>query len=432
MYKHRDEVVLNHEHVVNIPQEELPEPRREELKRYLTAVTKAPPLPPDWDWHWVVKRGKYAGTMPKRISAFYHKEHRLDLDPKLLEWIGNFAKKNSSPTQNYYFDLVDSVVWHAGHYGDTSSCYWGSNKLAIDVLLEHKSFAMRFYWPPSKGGWRGRARCWVATDKAQGFVLFNSYDAQAGGRSDKAPPDSHPIELFTMARVLGTHMGLSYKRIGLTNGGDSGGLVYINSGGYLVGETADIEPIEEMDLKWSQVQLSCSLCGKRVPMDEIFRFYPDSAPICVLCRNTHYKACAMCRVYLPVGAFNKGMTVCNSCEEYYYEACALCGKKSMATEMQHVYDLDGLLCRSCLGHHTEMCGRCGTRRHHVLTKCRCQELYPVQSRKTDAKERLTICYDCQIPILGEVYSQHGHNLCHVCARVVKESEAKNESENEEA
>src|SRR3990167_5710620 len=123
MYKHLDKIVLNEEFRVNIPQEELPEPRRVELVRYLTAVTKAPPLPPNWDWHWVVRKGKYAGTMPKRISSFYHKEHELDLDPKLLKWIGNFAKKNSSPAQDYYFDVTDRILWEAGQYGDSGSCY---------------------------------------------------------------------------------------------------------------------------------------------------------------------------------------------------------------------------------------------------------------------------------------------------------------------
>jgi hypothetical protein len=36
-----------------------------------------PRLPADWQWEWIVTKGVYAGTLPKRVARYYFKTHAL-------------------------------------------------------------------------------------------------------------------------------------------------------------------------------------------------------------------------------------------------------------------------------------------------------------------------------------------------------------------
>src|SRR6185295_6706860 len=55
-----------------------------------------PALPEDWDWVWVVAKGDYAGTMPKRIAKYFYKSRGLKSPPSFLQEIGNLARRHSS------------------------------------------------------------------------------------------------------------------------------------------------------------------------------------------------------------------------------------------------------------------------------------------------------------------------------------------------
>lgn len=178
-------------------------------------------LPDDWEWDWVISKGKYAGTLPKRIANYAYKELGVKLNPQFLGALGALAKQYVPKGGDFIIDFNKTLRWRRGNFGNQHSCFWSGRRNAKTIMRNNGVCAMRLY---SDSG-DGIGRAWVAPNlPCKGMaVLFNGYRRGDG---------------FTlgMARMLASVLGMSYKKIILTNRGTDSGTLWINSGiGYLIG-----------------------------------------------------------------------------------------------------------------------------------------------------------------------------------------------------
>src|SRR5690242_18500461 len=54
-----------------------------------------PDLAVGWQWTWVVQKGEFAGTLPKRIRNYYFKTHKIKCPDSFIEQIGNIARQHT-------------------------------------------------------------------------------------------------------------------------------------------------------------------------------------------------------------------------------------------------------------------------------------------------------------------------------------------------
>jgi hypothetical protein len=270
-------------------------------------------LPKDFEPTWTTKRG----TLPKRITAHCYKVNKVKLSPEQVSELGNIARRHTSLAETYILDFTRLFDWNAGDFGDSGSCFWGSNSGARLMLVEHGAYAIRAYkWKnlapnPAKAGLleyenvRGFARAWVVKLPDNKLVVYNGYGSG--------------ITTLDFARILALKYSLSYKKINVTNNGSQSGLMYINSGSYIVGAWNKIEAIISHDLCMEDIEDSpqylCSQCGDEIQSEDDICYALNRYGESVAC-------CCDCSSY------------CERCEESYVD--------------RQVSELDGeYYCRDC-------------------------------------------------------------------------------------
>ncbi len=253
---------------------------------------------------WVVVKGKYSGTLPKRVSSCLFREYGVRLTKKQLSEIGNICKRHTVKEQRYVYDITDTFDWEAGDFGDSGSCYWGSNQSNRYALQDSgECYAVRLY--RDDDGAEGYARAWIRTwtDKA---VLFNVYGLDPG---------------IQMARILSTVMGLSYKKVVLRSD------LYINdSAGYLIGTSDIIDGVESvyLDIDLAQ-EFTCEFCDEGLAESETWTF--------------------------------DDTTMCHSCYEERASCCSHCGREMWNRDSMGFGDHDPL-CQGCFDNHAWECDIC--------------------------------------------------------------------------
>lgn len=270
------------------------------------------PLPDTWDYQWVITgRGEYVGTFPKRVSKYYWQTYQLRCPNSFVAELGQIARQHSSDESSYIIDFTDRLDWDAGDFGDSGSCFWGSNSLGLEAMQHHGVMAVRFY--DAKG--RGYGRAWL--DKHWNhkdlWILWNGYGLNAG--------------TIAVARVLAQLWGVSYKKIGLHNNGTASGLVYVNGAtGFVIGQADKLTNISRYDLSIEAVR-TCDSCGYEVHEDETY-VTPDGEDYCQECFYEYYDNCPYCGdVY-----WRDDMTytephdelVCDGCLDRLYSRCVGC------------------------------------------------------------------------------------------------------------
>lgn len=273
-----------------------------------------PRLPADWQWEWIVSKGVYAGTLPKRVARFYFKVHNLKCPPTFLERLGNVARQHTSEGETYEFDFTQALTWSAGDFGDAGSCYWGGHADAREWLMDDGAFAIRFY-----RGDQGYGRAWIV-DRMDGdrvFVLFNGYGL-----------GSTPT--LTAARIFSLHLGLTYKRVSLSNHDQTTGTVYINGGsGYLIGAVDVVSDYHSYDLQVGEESecCTCDNCGREISEDDSYTT-PDGDTYCERCYDEYYRTCEECGETYHVEDMNYIDTVsrdvCDHCRDQHYSTCDRC------------------------------------------------------------------------------------------------------------
>lgn len=235
-----------------------------------------PTLPDTWQWVWLVQRGEYRGTFPKRVNQYYHKTHGLQCPKEFLSAVGNIAKAHSNEPITYTFDIVNRIDWHDGDFGDGGSCWWWpSQEYAKTMLIDNGGLAIRFY----EDG-QGYGRAWlVPIDDF--YILFNGY----GFAGDST---------LTTARMFAAFMGLQYQRIHLTNNGNASGTLYINGGrGYVIGTGERIDGFTDYDFEWLDDSDYCEACGTTLYEDDVY-YGPDYNHYCERCFYNRFDTCTSC------------------------------------------------------------------------------------------------------------------------------------------
>jgi hypothetical protein len=326
-----------------------------------------PNLPFDWAWEWVIKgRGEYVGTFPKRASKFYWQVHNLKCPNAFVQELGNLARQHSSDSVTYEFDFVNQFNWISGDFGDKHSCFWGSRDAARQILTDNNALAMRFYKDDS-----GIARAWLAQLSDNRFIIFNGYGFQANST-------------LTIARVLATYLGLSYKRIALENFGKNDGTLWINSGiGYLISTSEQAENISEYDLEFqsqSEDLHECYSCGNTIHEDDSYNAPNDE----IYCQDCFYETFAYCE-HCGEADYREDMSyidnvgdVCESCVDRRYTYCNRCYEYH---PNDSVIEVEG----------DYFCDNCAEK---VATTCEeCEKWILLENAYSD--ENGTFCEDCK-------------------------------------
>lgn len=298
-------------------------------------------LPSDWKWVWMItEKGDYVGTFPKRVSKFYFERMRLKCPQSFLSHIGNLARDHSTEPLTHTFEFVDHADWTPGEFGDSGSCWWGSYEQGKEIFLDAGGMAVRFY--DSEGDGLGRA--WFAKYRT-GYIVFNGYGM--GGDST-----------LKIAQIVAHYLGMSYKRIHLTNHND---LMYINSDmGYAIGEASAIERFNSVEFEYGERGYTCDHCGETVGED-----YTFSGP------NGHG-------------------TYCESCYYNLFSSCENCCETFYQSEMTYVRD-HGEYCNDCLRESFSYCEGCHEY-HPDDDVTLCDDHFWCEACRD---ERFTLCDECQ-------------------------------------
>lgn len=309
-----------------------------------------------FDRSWVVVRGEYAGTLPKRISSWLFKVHGVRMTAAQLSTIGNIAKKHCIASDTYYLDFTACFDWRAGDFGDSGSCYWGCHEYARTMLADHDSLAVRLY--KDSEGENGYARAWIVFPKKNELRY-------AERRADK--PDlaviynAYGIDLIRLTRLVATHLNLSYSKVELRNQGTDSGTLWINGGtGYALGLPQAIDGLERVNLDWESNEYSCANCGDTIGEDE---GYGPDGDLCESCCDEIYTRCERCGEYTrnEDTISVDGETWCDSCFDRHGFICEDCEENYHVRYSNTVELYDGgerTVCDNCLDQKYTRCADC--------------------------------------------------------------------------
>jgi len=146
----------------------LPEDGYRPINEYLNTRYRIV-LPPTFDWRWNVEN---QGSLPKRISAYLHKNHNVDLTQTEKEKIGTIARNKTFTRSSYNFQF-GRIDWARGAYGDEESCFFSDRWFARAMLMSNGAMAVKFF--NDDGSRFGRA--WIALSKYCPDLIFtfNAY-----------------------------------------------------------------------------------------------------------------------------------------------------------------------------------------------------------------------------------------------------------------
>jgi hypothetical protein len=213
-----------------------------------------PHLPAMWEWVWLMRRGEYRGTLPKRVAQYYFKAHNLKGPDSFLQEVGNLGRRHSEDSSEYVFDVSRDFPLREGQFGDRHSCYyWECRRGVWRMLSDNSGMAIRFYHP----GGAGYARAWLVEIEDGLHLIFNGH----GFVSDAT---------LIIARIFAGWRGASYKRISLDNNYTGQGVLWIDGdGGYIVGAPEQIAEMDDYDLEWPDIYtFYCACCGEGVLTDD--------------------------------------------------------------------------------------------------------------------------------------------------------------------
>lgn len=324
------------------------------------------------DWSPVTKEGKLSKRLVKAL------EKRLDvkLAGGTVSKIGDIIAAHVVK-DGVHFDITDTFDWNAGDFGDSGSCFWGTNREARYILQDNGALALRFY-NLDDDGYRGIGRCWMA-QKSNTWVLFNAYGPSLENVAQRMKimfPDYNGRFVF------------------LENWGESAGMVYINrSMGYQVTEK-EVEyrgPNDygkrHIDLEIGDTDLTqCENCERRYDQDDMSYSENYGGYLCDGCTG-ELSYCERCEDYhdsttevevLRTGyrgdTYGRTFAWCDHClsdsTQCHDCSCYIEGG-SWNLSMTEV-DIDHHVCPQCIENYT-YCEACDTYSKEGCEECQEQE-----------------------------------------------------------
>ena len=331
---------------------------RKEIDLILSSIP-LPPLPDWWDYKTQVSgKGEYVGSFCKRVAKYFYQTENKKINSDILGKIGDVMSKHTDTNSEYVLDYTQKFNWRAGDYGDEGSCFWGCHAAARETLEEYKAYAVRFYnatkIPVKIGDWtsaysHGIARAWVCKER-NFYVVFNGYG----------------FETSDIARIMAYHLGLSYRKIELTNFGEKEGLIWINGSkdkgeeygsGFVIGPESLVHGMTEFDLSIEDTRSICISCGE---VADSSCFYNDDI-YCQSCFHDTFTLCEACEEYYYNDTMNEcrssdgRMWVCGDCMEDFIR-CEYCGEYFLDDLITNVDDDN--ICNTCLSNHYLPCDDC--------------------------------------------------------------------------
>jgi len=225
-------------------------------------------------WQWKTE----GGTLVTRLAKWYREKFGNKLSDDSATAIGNLVALSLGKVTTYYVDFTRNLTWEAGDFADGGSCFWSCHKEArIQLGSDRRFYAMRLFRcikKPRKGAKAkditslkvfyetdesycvGVSRVWLGVGilpvpkskikdhKKTCYITFNGY--------------GYNHDFF--ARLLAGIFGLDHKYIQLRNNDRTGGKLFINDNGYIVGPKSVIEPVDKYDFgmgvdqEWQQVE----------------------------------------------------------------------------------------------------------------------------------------------------------------------------------
>lgn len=284
------------------------DPQAQEWKALNPKYTRPymPIIPDTWQWQWKVEgKADYTGTFPKRLTKYFWKEHALKCPDSFTKELGNLARQHSSDSFSYSFEFVNRFNWDAGDYADENSCYWTDRASARTTLEENDALAIRFYADE-----KGIGRAWIAQLPESRYIVFNGYG----------------LETIKIAQIFSSWLKLSYRKIALSNHGDTGGTLYINNGGYVIGTLEQTAAMDSHDLGYDCYDCyTCDYCGNDMNEDESYST-PNGESYCQSCFYDHYDYCAICdrTSHRDDMTYIDDRDICDSCFNSHYFECKTC------------------------------------------------------------------------------------------------------------
>lgn len=382
-------------------------------------------LPKDWSWAWKVPRGKFAGTLPKRLQNLVYKAVGAKLSPEVVSQIGNIAAKNSQARTTFYFDFNNQFNWQRGDFGDSESCFFGGKVDTLQLLASVGAFAIRLFDAPEGNGigrawvlpWRAVPRSGIppAGANPDALLVFNGYGSfkheYQKVEYQGVIKQYGEMQTLDYGRLLATWLGQSYQLIKLSVNGssDENALVFINNEGrsaVMVGPMEVVSAFKKddedndrgpVDLGWSESFLAslydaCPGCGLKM-FKEGFRGAPPikrytfsntgEAVYCVHCKRAKGTKCADCGVTLfapkarSISLHGNRVYFCAKHAAENLLLCPLCAREEhiqTASEILVEVNKNGLLARVVVCHGCRndclQCGQCKSLFHRSLARNR--------------------------------------------------------------
>jgi hypothetical protein len=319
------------------------------------------------DWVWQNQRG----TLPKRLASHLYKSPncKLRLTETDISMIGNIAQLHCNKVTDYLFDFTNKFDWPMGAFGDAGSCFGNRRHTVLYSMEQDGYLAMRFFNPTNPAV--GVARAFVYP-REQYFIVFNGYG----------------MEKLSIARILATWLGYTYRHVIIENTGKSGEQLFINrsadgqpGSGYLVFDNtnADVHRVDNVDLK-TDIRFNiangfeCQYCGIMRRGDQLDRRCDalhsgiTHRLVCVGCFDVRFYLCAgRCGKYhrtenalRHIDEAGVKQLYCRPCFKYVGVRCKVCRRLAAPDSMLYENSNNEMLyyCQHHFGARRRQCCDC--------------------------------------------------------------------------
>jgi len=214
---------------------------------------------------WVVSKGEFTGTFPKRFAKIC-KQWKITLDNRILGDIGNIARKYTL-NREYFIEFSKNLNWTPGEFGDKNSCFFGIYKYQRTKIKLLGGYAMKVYDESQSP--LGRAWVLPYDEKEKNFLVFNSYNTRN-------------YNLIFFARLLAIYLGGIYEMI-------TGNIpnIYTNNKHFYFITTEGVE-FSWAEL-WRYIEsnlIICPTCGESHPILDLKTYLNDTKLYCPSCGTT--------------------------------------------------------------------------------------------------------------------------------------------------